>query len=549
MKRKFAFLMALVMLSTVGLTACASKNAGTTGSAASGTGTTSKQLVAEIGPNPETIDPALNSSVDGGNMIIFAFDCLLNVDKDNKIIAGAAEKWETSSDGLTWTFHLRKDLKWSDGSALTARDFVYSWKRVVDPATAAPYGETVLGMVKGYDEASKGNLDALGVSAPDDNTFVVQLSAPCTYFDKLASFATLSPVNEKTIEANGDSWATTPKTYICNGPFYISDWVPGSYITFTKNPYYRDAASIKLDSIKLLLMEDSTAAYAAYQSGQTMMIKDVPTAEIPSLKGNSEFHVDPDMGTYYVAINDSLDQFSNAKVRQALSLAIDRKYVAETLMQGVYTAATSFIGPGITDYDGSSFQSNGNNGKPYIDSNDYDANLAKAKELLTEAGYPNGQGLPAITYSTNDQSYHKVVAQYVQQAWGKLGLTVNVDVVEWASFTPQRRAGNYEACRDGWLFDYNDPSNMLTCLYSTNGNNDAKYKSTEFDAAMDKAASESDAKTRFSYLHQAEDIAMNDAAVIPIAYYNDFYLQNSKITGSWHSPYGYWYFQYADITG
>lgn len=549
MKRKLATLLALATILSLSLAGCGSQTSTAAGSSASSSAAgTAKQLVAEIGPNPETIDPALNSAVDGGNMILFAFDCLLNVDKDNKIIPGAAESYDVSDDGLTWTFHLRDGLKWSDGSALTAKDFVYSWKRVADPATAAPYGETVLGMVKGFDEAAKGNVDALGVSAPDDTTFVVQLAHPCAYFDKLAAFATLAPVNQATIEKNGDSWATQPDTYICNGPFYISEWVPSSYIVFTKNPYYRDADSVKLDSIKLLLMEDSNAAYGAYKTGEAMMIKDVPTAEIPSLQGNSEFHVDPDLGTYYVSLNDSLPQFSDSRVRMALSLAIDRKYVANTLMQGVYTPAPNFIGTGVSDWDGSNFMDNSNGGKPYIDVDDFQGNLAKAKQLMSDAGYPNGEGFPVINYSTNDAGYHKVVAQYLQQAWKELGITVNVNVVEWASFTPMRRAGDYEASRNGWLFDYNDASNMLDLLYSTNGNNDGKYNNPEYDAVMDKAAAEVDPETRSGYLHQAEDILMNDAACIPIAYYNDFYLQSSKITGAWHSPYGYWYFQYADIT-
>lgn len=553
MKRKLTLLLALIMLATLVLGACGKKddssNNGNTNTGDGGsTSTGNKQLVAEIGPNPETIDPALNSAVDGGNMLLFAFDCLLNVDKDNKIIPGAAESYEPSKDGLTWTFHLRKDLKWSDGSPLTAKDFVYSWKRVVDPNTAAPYAETVLGMVKGYDEAAAGNIDALGVSAPDDTTFVVQLANPCVYFDKLAAFATLSPVNQATIEKNGDGWATKPESYICNGPFYIKEWVPSSYILFAKNPNYRDKDSIKLDSIKLLLMEDSNASYGAYKSGEAMMIKDVPTAEIPALSGNAEFHVDPLLGTYYVDLNNTLPQFSDPKVRKALSLAIDRKYVANTLMQGTFSPATNFVGTGVSDWDGSAFMANANGGKPYINNDDFAGNLAKAKQLLAEAGYPDGKGFPVIKYSINDAGYHKVVAQYLQQAWKELGITVNVDVVEWASFTPLRRAGDYESSRDGWVFDYNDASNILDIMTSKNGNNNAQYKNPEYDALMKKAAGETDAKTRSGYLHQAEDLMMSDTAVIPVAYYNEFYLQSSKITGSWHSPYGYWYLQYADIT-
>lgn len=543
MKRKSTLILVVTMILALTLTACGNPSA----PAQADGDKKPKQLVAQIGPNPETLDPALNSAVDGGNMLLFAFDCLLNVDKDNKIIPGAAEDWKTSEDGLTWTFYLREGLKWSDGSPLTAKDFVYSWKRVADPATAAPYGQTVLGMVKGFDEAAGGNPDALAVSAPDDKTFVVELSNPCAYFDSLAAFAALSPVQQATIEANGDAWATNPESYISNGPFQISEWVPSSYILFTKNPHYRDPDSIKLDSIKLLLIEDSNASYAAYKTGEAMMIKDVPTAEIPSLQGKEDFFIDPLLGTYYLDLNNTLPQFSDPRVRMALSLAIDRKYVAETLMQGTYTPASNFIGTGVADWDGSSFMENANGGKPYINVDDHEGNLAKAKELLAEAGYPEGKDFPAITYSTNDTAYHKVVAQYLQQAWKELGITTNVEIVEWASFTPQRRAADYQTCRDGWLLDYNDASNILDLMYSTNGNNNAKYNNPEYDALMDKAAAEADPEKRSGYLHQAEDLLMAEAAVVPVAFYNEFYLQSPKITGSWFSPYGYWYFHYADI--
>ncbi len=507
----------------------------------------SKILSVQVGPDPETIDPALNSAVDGGNMLLHAFECLLTVDQSGNLAPGQAETWETSEDGLTWTFHLREGLKWSDGSDLTANDFVYSWKRVCDPMVAAPYAETVLSMVEGYDDAITGNLDALQVAAPDDLTLVVTLNSPCSYFGSLAAFATLSPVQQATVDANGDAWATAAETYISNGPFYVSEWVPGSHILMSKNPYYWNADAIKLDGIKWNLIEDANAAYSAYQTGEVLMIKDVPTEEIPSLTGSADFFVDPIIGTYYLSLNLNREPFNDVNVRKALSLAIDREYVAGTLMQGTYTAAGNFMGPGWIDTDGSQFMDNANGGKPYIDTANYEANLEEAKKLLADAGYPNGEGLPSITYSTNDAGYHKVVAEYLQQAWAELGIDLQVEVVEWASFTPMRRNGDYDASRNGWVGDYSDPSNMLDLLYSTNGNNDGKFNNAEYDAAMDVSRTTLDAAERSAALHEAEDILMDQVACIPVAYYNDFWLQSDKITGSWHSPYGYWYFMYADI--
>ena len=213
-------------------------------------------------------------------------------------------------------------------------------------------------------------------------------------------------------------------------------------------------------------------------------------------------------------------------------------------MQGIYTPATALVGPGIVDNEGY-FMDNANGGKPYI-SDDYEANLEEAKQLMTEAGYPDGEGFPVIEYSTNDAGYHTPVAEYVQQAWGELGITVNINKVEWASFLPMRRAGDYDISRNGWSMDYNDPSNMLELFTTNNGNNDGKYANPAFDKLIEESRV-ADKATHFEKLHEAEDIRMADAACIPVAYYNDFWLQSPSLKGTWHSPYGYWYLQYGYI--
>ena len=581
MKRKLALVLAMLMLLTLA-TACGAKTspspstdaggataspAATTPAATTPAATTAppasaapagpKNLTIQLGPDTETIDPAINSSVDGANYIIFAFEGLLTVDKDGKIAPGQAETWEKSADGLTWTFHLRDGLKWSDGTPLTANDFVYSWKRMADPATAAPYASTVLSMVVGFDKANadSANIDQLGVSAPDDHTFVVNLTWPCPYFDRLAAFASLFPVQQATVEANGDAWAASPATYISNGPFMLTDWVPGSYLLFSKNPNYWNADAVKLDTIKCLLIEDDNASLAAYQSGTAQMIKSIPSGEIDALSKTADYHLDPILGTYYIDLNTSLDMFKDSRVREALSLAIDRIYVAGTLMQNTYMPAGNFVGPGVADWDGSDFYSNANGGKPYIDVNTYDANLAQAKQLMADAGYPNGKGFPTLKYSFNDTGYHKVVAEYLQQAWGQLGINVELSVEDWASFLPMRRVGDYVASRDGWVCDYNDPSNILELRETGNGNNagsqgtpDKGYSNKDFDAAMQQSRTLTDPQQRWAALHQAEDVLMKDAGVIPVAYYADFYLiQPNAVTGWWHSPDGFWHFEFADL--
>ena len=560
MKKRF-IVAALAIAGAMALSGCGGSKSGGEGTKSGDTTQTAagkKILTIQLGPDVESIDPALNSAVDGANYILFAFDNLLKMDKDGKVVPGLAEKYEVSDDQLTWTFHLRDGLKWSDGSALTADDFVYSWQRLVDPNVAAPYAQTVLGMVEGYDDAigrpdADGNTTVdpdptkLKVEAPDEKTLIVHMAKPTPYFDKLAAFVSLSPVKKDVVEANPDGWSIDPKTYISTGPFKLTGWEPGSYLMFEKNENYWDVDSIKLDGIKCLLMQDQNATFSAYESGDALMIKDVPTQEITTLKERSDFHIDPILGTYYLDLNTTLDEFKDPKVREALSLALDRKYISETITSGTYTPASGFVSEGVTDWNGTAWQDNITDKSAYINIDDHAGNLAKAKELLKEAGYENGVGLPEMVYSTNDASYHKKIAEYLQQAWGELGLKVQVNIVEWKSFTPQRRSGNYQIARDGWVMDYNDPSNILELALTGNGNNNAKYSNPEFDALMSKAATEKDPQTRFGYLHQAEDFIMKDTAMVPLLYYNDFYLQSDKITGSWHSPDGFWHFEYADI--
>ena len=506
------------------------------------------EITVQIGPNPETLDPALNSAVDGGNMLITLFETLLIIDEKNEVQPGQAEKWDVSEDGLKWTFTMRDDLKWSDGSKLDAKDFEYTMKRICDPKTAAPYGETVVGMIAGYPDADK-----LDVKASDDGkTLTIGLSYPCSYFDKIVAFGTMSPVQKATVEANGDAWATKPETYVCNGPYMIKSWTPGERIVCVKNPNYNggwDKDKIVTETINFLLLEDSSAAYAAYTSGEALMIKDVPTEEIPGLKKSEDggdFYVDTILGTYYLNLNCDKAPFNNVNVRKALNLAIDRDYIANTIMQGTYTPAYNFVGPGVVDAEGMFFDNalKANGGNTYI-SKDYEANKKAAQEALAAAGYPEGKGFPTITYSTNDSGYHVAVAEYLQQCYKEvLGIEMKIDKVEWSSFTPQRRAGDYEMARNGWVMDYNDASNMIELLYSTNGNNDGKYKNAAFDKAIDDSKV-ADKDAHFKALHDAEKIMMEDYANVPVAYYNDFWLQSASLKGTWHSPYGYWYFQYA----
>ena len=560
--KKMSLVLAAVLATGMILSACGgNKSAGpSAGGTTSANGETTApaegatgglDLAVQVGPDPETIDPALNSAADGANVIVHAFESLLIVDSENKIVPGQAESYDVSEDGMTYTFHLRDGLKWSDGSPLTSNDFVYSWKRLADPNTAAPYAADMLGYVKGYEEAAAGNLDALGVSAPDDKTFVVELSVPCVYFSKLVTHASMVPVQKASVEANGEQWSLKPETYISNGPLKMIEWVPGSHITFAKNENYWNVDKITLNTLKFVLMEDSNAAYSAYQTGEVAMIKDVPTEEIPALKGKEEFHVEPGMGISYIDFQNQKEPFNNPDVRRALSLAIDREYVANTVMQGIGAPATNFVPRGVSDAEGgTNFEdvTRKNNGGDFFNIENHEADVAKAKELLAKAGYPDGQGFPIIEYMTNDAGHNKAVAEYLQSCWKEtLGVNLEIKIVEWATFTPTRRAGDYQIARDAWSLDYDDPSNLLNLMMSTSGNNNAMYKNPELDKLLNEANSTADVEEHYAKLHEAENIILEDAAIAPITYRNEFWLQDPKLKGTWYSPYGYWFFQYATM--
>lgn len=559
MKKKSLLLVA-VMVSSLILSACggnksaeSSKGATTEANGettAPANGTTGLDLAVQVGPDPETIDPALNSSADGANMIMHAFETLMIVDKDNKIVPGQAETYNVSEDGLTYTFHLRDGLKWSDGTPLTANDFVFSWKRLSDPNVAAPYGEDMLGYVKGYQEAAAGNIDALGVSAPDDKTFVVELSVPCVYFLKIVTHATMVPVQKASVETNGEQWSLKPETYVSNGPLKMIDWVPGSHVTFSKNENYWNADKVTLNTLKFVLMEDSNAAYSAYRTGEVAMIKDVPTEEIPSLKGKEEFHVEPNVGVSYLDFNNQKEPFTNSDVRKALSLAIDRDYVSNTVMQGIGAPAGNFVPQGVSDAEGGIYfedVTRKNNGGDFFNIKDHEADLAKAKELLAKAGYPDGKGFPVVEYMTNDAGHNKAVAEYLQSCWKELGVNMDIKIVEWGTFAPTRRAGDYLTARDAWSLDYDDPSNLLNLMKSTSGNNNAQYKNPDLDKLLDEANATLDVKEHYAKLHEAENMILEDAAIAPLNYRNEFWLQNPKLKGTWYSPFGYWFFQYATM--
>ncbi len=525
--------------------------------------TDSKAVSVQIGALLDTpLDPAFGSYVGSGNIALTLFEPLLIVDKNGKTRPGQAKSYSVSKDGLTWKLTMRSGLKWSDGSALNAKDFEYTFKRLADVELAAPYADTVLSMIDGYYDAigapddngrqtKTPNKNKLNVKASKDGkTLTIKLAYPCAYFDRIVAMFALCPVKKATVQKNQDGWAKKASTFVSNGPYTVEK-LTSSSIVCKKNPYYSggwDKDKIVAEKLRFIFDGNDYDGYSDYKNGRAQLVKDFPFDELEKYQRSKELKKDSILGTYYINMNLSKAPFNNKLVRKALSLAIDREYIANVLMNGMYTPAYNLIGSGVIDSSGL-FLNNSkklNNGKTYI-STDYAANLKEAKEALKKAGYPDGKGLPTITYSTNDSGYHIAVAEYLKDAYLKIGVHLEIEEVDWSSFAAQRRAGEYEMARNGWIMDYNNASNMLTSFCSFSWNNDSGYNSKKFDAAMNKAASATTASAQSTALHNAEKILMNDYAVIPVAYYCDYWLQKPTLKGTWHSAEGYWYLQYAYI--
>ncbi len=482
---------------------------------------------------PKTLDPGLNGASDGGDVDSQLFEGLVR-ERSGVVQPGIAESWETSEDGKTVTFHLRES-NWSDGSPLTANDFVYSWLRAMDPATASEYSWLweYTNVVGAWDFVTgEGTKEAVGISAPDDYTFVVQLTDPTDYFVSLMAFYHFMPVKQSAVEAVGGEdgvWASTPELFVGNGAFVLTEYTIGEGLRMEKNPEYWNADAVKLTAINGAFIDTATTAYLAYQAGDLDFIPDVPVDEIPRLIAEDpNFYVFPLLGTYYYNFNMDLELWSDVRVRRALALGFDRQLICDTLGSGQVPAA-GFIPPGFLDADGNDFFSVAGTYGLYTDA----SGVPEAQQLLVDAGYPGGEGFPTFVLMYNTSEAHQTVAEIMQEQWKtNLGINCTLENQEWATFQDTRTQGNYEVSRGGWLTDFMDPIGMLGIFKDLNvAYNDPNYYNPDFEAALDRAASATTAEDHFAALYEAQDIFMNDMPIIPVYHYSDFMLASDKLEG------------------
>ena len=531
------------------------------------------EITLNIASEPQSIDPALNSAVDGAIMLGHMFEGLMKW-KDSgvetpgtdgtctnaELTEGQAESYEkvVNDDGtVTYTFKIRSDARWSDGKPVTAGDFVYSWQRLVTPETAADYNYMIDSVVNA-NEIMAGDMDPteLAVSAPDDSTFVVTLTSDLPYFLEVCAFPATFPVRQDvTTKEDGtpnDQWTFDVATYLCNGPYKLTAWNHNSEIVMEPNEQYYDAANLGPDKITFKLMDDQNAMLSGFNSGELDFIEDVPQAELPSLIASGDLKIVDYIGTYYVCYQTQKAPFDDPRVRQAFTLAVNRTFIVDKVTQAGQVPANGFVPAGVYDAAGSTgddFRTVG--GAYYSIEGDadysYEANCEKARELLADAGYPNGEGFPVVEYLYNTSDAHKAVAEALQNMWEtELGVKVTLNNQEWAVFLQTRKDGNYSIARNGWIADYNDPMSFLDMWLTGGGNNDAQYANADYDAKIQEAKNTTDPAARMQLMHEAENIIMGqDWALNPLYFYTQKYMLSDRVGGMFYTPLGYFFFSYA----
>ena len=598
MKKVLVLFLALVMV-LLPLTSCGKKDDGA--------------LSVCLASEPDTLDPALNSAVDGATLICHLFSGLAKWEQDSNgklvIVPDAAKelvKGVVNADGtVTYTYTLRDGLKWSDGKDVTAADFVFAWNRAASAALGADYGY-MFEVVDGYDKVAETDDDGnvvnpnakLNVEAVDAKTLKVTLSNSIAYWDELLAFPTYFPVREDVV--SNEKWATKPKTYICNGPYTITKWKHNSVITLTKNPEYVDADKITMEKIKFYLSDDANNMVANFKNGTWLLIDDVPTNEIASLKAAypSEFVVAGQIGTYYVCWNINEDilpegstltgvdaENARAEIRNAIALLFDRNYIVEEIGQAGQVPASSFVAMGMTEVDGTEFYKNaghneGYNGYYNVAKTAYETNYNAAIETLKkyytyDAATKKFTNFPTMTYLYNTSEGHKAIGEYLAQQLATIGITMNLENQEWNTFLQTRKNGDYSIARNGWLADYNDPICFLDMWTSGSGNNDVQFgKGTHKDTtgySLDLTAlgydinvangtwaqtydiliatikSCTDNAKRYQLMHIAEDMLMATGCICPLYYYTDLYMISQSVKGFYSNPLGYKYFMYCTI--
>jgi oligopeptide transport system substrate-binding protein len=490
-----------------------------------------KILLLTVGSEPRTLDPQEAQGVTEHHIIMAMIEGLVapSIDDQSKVVPGMADRWEHNEDYSVWTFHIGEDRKWSNGDPVTAQDFVFSYKRMLTSSFGAQYSENLF-ILKGAEEYYRGKItdfDQVGVKALDPHTLRIELVGPTPYLLSLVQHDSWLPVNPKAILSFGnidtrDSKWTRAENYIANGPFKMKSWRPNDVIEVVRNPLYWDAANVKLNGINFFSIENLNTAERAFQAGQLHKTDQVPLDKVPYYRRTRPelIRIDPYEGVYFYRINIARKPLDNPKVRLALNLAVDRDAIVKNILREDQKPATGYTPPGMGDY------------QP-LDKMQYDPE--RARQLLAEAGYPNGKGFPKFTIHFNTLESHRAIAEAIQQMWKEeLNIDVGLENQEWKVYLDTQNNKNYDISRSAWIGDFMDPVTFLSMWTTGNGNNNTNWGNPKYDAFIEQAARTGDPKARLEILHQAEDLFLSEAPIVLVYWYTNAYLLQPSVQ-NWNS--------------
>lgn len=497
-----------------------------------------------LGGEPATLDPAVATSSPDLTIINALFEGLVRLDENLAPQPAMAASWESLDGGTRYLFTLRRGIRWTKGDPVTAGDFEYAWKRALDPGTASEYAYLLFYLKKAEDfNRGKATADQVGVKALDDRTLEVVLEAPVPYFLSLTASPVYFPLDRKAVEQAGHKWGKEAGVMVTNGPFHLVRWAHGERMVLEPLNGYWDHPKVKLERLEVHMVPEASQELAMYRSGQLDILDNPPPSEISRLRETGSLKVPPVLATYFYQFNVEREPFDDPRIRRAFALAIDRQALVENVTRGGQTPALALIPYGF---------SNPATGKDFREEKPAyfkDASWEEAQQLLRDAGYPGGKGLPPVTITFNHGEAHRALAEAIRQMWQeKLGAEVRLEERDFETHVKENRKGNFQVSRLGWGADYYDPMSFLDRWTTGSGLNDGNWSSYRFDELVGEARKAADPGTRFELMHRAEDILMQETPLIPLFFYTDPYSVKDYVRGIYKLPLGAdWEFKGAHL--
>ncbi|MDR3584443.1 MAG: peptide ABC transporter substrate-binding protein [Desulfosporosinus sp.] len=493
-----------------------------------------------FGIEPKTLDPQISDGVPEAIIELNMFEGLMRLDKDNLPQLAIASSVDVSVDGLVYTIKM-KDTKFSNGDPLTAADFKASWLHALDPAAASTFSYQMFYIKNGETyNGNKAKAEDVGIKVVDPKTLEVTLEAPCPFFKSLLAAPIYFPVDQKNVQAN-KNWNTEAATFVSNGPFSMKSWSHNDKIVLLKNPNYWDAANVKLTVLDFDLVEDGKASTTAFEAGQLDGNYNLTPEDITRFKKDGTLKQAPQLGTYFYRINTTKKPLNDPRVRQALSIALNRQDLVDNVFKGGQVPAFAFVPGGIPDATpGKDFRTTG--GNYFIE------DIAKAKQLLADAGYPDGKGFPDLTILYNTNGSHQIPAQAIQDFWHKnLGINVKLLGQEWKVYLQSQESLQYDISQAGWLGDYIDPMTFMDMFVTKGGVNQTGWSNAQYDIDIAAVKKTGDQTVRIQSMHDAEKILMTDMPIIPIYFYVNNCVLKDNIKGVLVDPQGYYDFKSVTV--